>query len=49
MVYNGGRANWPTALREGGRLADLAPTALALMGLPQPPEMTGDSLVRRGD
>jgi len=30
-----------------GRLADLAPTILALMGLPQPPEMTGQSLIRR--
>jgi 2,3-bisphosphoglycerate-independent phosphoglycerate mutase len=30
-----------------GRLADLAPTLLALMGLPQPPEMTGVSLIRR--
>ncbi len=29
-----------------GRLADLAPTLLALMGLPQPPEMTGVSLLR---
>jgi 2,3-bisphosphoglycerate-independent phosphoglycerate mutase len=28
-----------------GRLADLAPTLLALMGLPQPPEMTGRSLI----
>jgi len=27
-----------------GALRDLAPTALALMGLPQPPEMTGHSL-----
>ncbi len=32
-------------LREGGRLADIAPTALALMGLPQPAEMTGISLI----
>jgi 2,3-bisphosphoglycerate-independent phosphoglycerate mutase len=32
-------------LREGGRLADLAPTVLALMGLPQPEEMTGESLL----
>jgi 2,3-bisphosphoglycerate-independent phosphoglycerate mutase len=32
-------------LRDGGRLADLAPTLLALMGLPQPPEMTGRSLL----
>jgi 2,3-bisphosphoglycerate-independent phosphoglycerate mutase len=29
-----------------GRLADIAPTLLALMGLPQPPEMTGVSLLR---
>ena len=28
-----------------GRLADVAPTLLALMGLPQPPEMTGQSLI----
>jgi 2,3-bisphosphoglycerate-independent phosphoglycerate mutase len=28
-----------------GRLADLAPTVLALMGLPQPDEMTGASLI----
>ena len=33
-------------LREGGRLADLAPTLLELMGLPQPPEMTGKSLLQ---
>ncbi len=32
------------ALRDG-RLADLAPTLLALMGLPQPDEMTGKSLI----
>ncbi|MCV6584718.1 MAG: 2,3-bisphosphoglycerate-independent phosphoglycerate mutase, partial [Marinibacterium sp.] len=32
------------ALREG-RLADLAPTVLALMGLPKPDEMTGTSLI----
>src|SRR5262249_27872902 len=29
-----------------GRLADIAPTLLALMGLPQPGEMTGRSLLR---
>ena len=28
-----------------GRLADLAPTLLELMGLPKPPEMTGQSLI----
>ena len=31
----------------GGRLSDLAPTLLELMGLPQPLEMTGQSLIRR--
>ncbi|MEM6422474.1 MAG: 2,3-bisphosphoglycerate-independent phosphoglycerate mutase, partial [Pseudomonadota bacterium] len=30
----------------GGRLADVAPTILALMGLEQPPEMTGATLLR---
>jgi 2,3-bisphosphoglycerate-independent phosphoglycerate mutase len=34
-----------TKLRSGGRLADLAPTVLALMGLPKPPEMTGETLI----
>jgi 2,3-bisphosphoglycerate-independent phosphoglycerate mutase len=34
-------------LREGGRLADIAPTMLAMMGLPQPPAMTGTSLLPR--
>lgn len=29
-----------------GRLADLAPTLLQLMGLAQPPEMTGESLIQ---
>lgn len=29
-----------------GRLADLAPTLLHLMALPQPPEMTGKSLIK---
>ena len=30
-----------------GRLADLAPTLLELMELPQPKEMTGTSLLRK--
>ena len=34
-----------TRLRDG-RLADLAPTVLALMGLRQPPQMTGENLLR---
>jgi 2,3-bisphosphoglycerate-independent phosphoglycerate mutase len=32
-------------LRDGGELSDLAPTCLDLLGIPQPPEMTGKSLV----
>ena len=32
-------------LRSGGRLADIAPTMLQAMGLPQPEEMTGRSLL----
>lgn len=34
-----------TRLKEGGKLADLAPTLLQLMGLEQPAEMTGESLI----
>jgi 2,3-bisphosphoglycerate-independent phosphoglycerate mutase len=34
-----------SALRSGGRLADLAPTLLQLMGLDCPREMTGRSLL----
>lgn len=32
-------------LREGGRLCDIAPTMLQIMGLAQPPEMSGQSLI----
>jgi 2,3-bisphosphoglycerate-independent phosphoglycerate mutase len=32
-------------LREGGRLADIAPTVLELLGLAQPGEMDGRSLL----
>ena len=34
-------------LREGGCLADIAPTLIELMGLTQPKEMTGKSLLIR--
>jgi len=36
----------PHALRASGVLADIAPTIVHLMGLPQPPEMTGVSLIK---
>jgi 2,3-bisphosphoglycerate-independent phosphoglycerate mutase len=42
LLFNG-----PTAIRSlgDGKLADIAPTMLALMGVPQPEEMTGHSLL----
>ena len=36
-------------LIDGGALRDVAPTVLALMGLPAPPEMSGRSLVAGTD
>jgi 2,3-bisphosphoglycerate-independent phosphoglycerate mutase len=36
-----------TAVREEGILADVAPTVLALLGMPAPPEMTGETLLAR--
>jgi 2,3-bisphosphoglycerate-independent phosphoglycerate mutase len=36
------------AIRAGGRLCDIAPTMLELLCLPQPAEMSGRSLLRRG-
>jgi 2,3-bisphosphoglycerate-independent phosphoglycerate mutase len=36
---------YPCKLRKGGRLADIAPTMLKILGLPQPPEMTGKSII----
>jgi 2,3-bisphosphoglycerate-independent phosphoglycerate mutase len=38
--------NHPCILRDGGRLADIAPTMLQLLGLSQPDEMDGKSLIR---
>jgi 2,3-bisphosphoglycerate-independent phosphoglycerate mutase len=46
LVYVGGRAG--ARLRSGGALRDVAPTLLDLMGLPQPVEMTGQSLLIDG-
>jgi 2,3-bisphosphoglycerate-independent phosphoglycerate mutase len=34
------------SLRDGGILADVAPTVLELLGIQQPPQMTGRSLLR---
>ncbi len=36
---------YPCQLREGGKLADIAPTMLQILGLEQPEEMTGKSLI----
>lgn len=39
-------ANYPCELREGGKLCDIAPTMLKIMGIAQPKEMTGESIVK---
>ena len=36
---------YPCTLRTGGKLADIAPTMLKILGLPQPAEMDGESLI----
>ena len=38
-------SDYPCQLREGGRLADIAPTMLKILGLEQPAEMTGESII----
>ncbi len=45
FVVGDGLKAGETKMKEGGRLADIAPTVLDLMGLPKPAEMTGDSLI----
>lgn len=42
LVYLGREAS----LASGGSLSDIAPTLLAMMGVPQPAEMTGQSLLQ---
>ena len=37
----------PLSLRAAGVLADVAPTVLAVLGIEQPVEMTGRSLIER--
>jgi 2,3-bisphosphoglycerate-independent phosphoglycerate mutase len=39
-------AGRPAAIAPGGALSDIAPTLIAMLGLPQPAEMTGRSLLR---
>ncbi|HEA53804.1 2,3-bisphosphoglycerate-independent phosphoglycerate mutase [Marinobacter antarcticus] len=43
LVYTGSRR---VSLNDGGSLSDVAPSLLTLMGLEQPKEMTGHSLVK---
>ncbi len=38
--------NHDCTLREGGRLCDIAPSLLKIMGIEQPAEMTGESLIK---
>ena len=40
-------SNSPLSLKKGGKLSDIAPTLLEMMGLPIPKEMTGKSLLKR--
>ncbi len=39
-------ADYPCELREGGKLCDIAPTMLKILGLEQPIEMDGQSLIK---
>jgi 2,3-bisphosphoglycerate-independent phosphoglycerate mutase len=46
IVDPNSRTRGDTALREGGVLADVAPTVLQVIGLPKPELMTGQGLLR---
>jgi 2,3-bisphosphoglycerate-independent phosphoglycerate mutase len=48
MVYIASQTDG-LCLREGGKLGDLAPTALRILGLEQPEAMTGRDLVEQGE
>jgi 2,3-bisphosphoglycerate-independent phosphoglycerate mutase len=37
---------YPCELKEGGKLCDIAPTMLGIMGLEQPAQMSGTSLIK---
>jgi 2,3-bisphosphoglycerate-independent phosphoglycerate mutase len=45
LIVTVNRPARPLSLRDGGVLADVAPTVLQLLGIPQPEEMTGTSLI----
>jgi 2,3-bisphosphoglycerate-independent phosphoglycerate mutase len=45
FVVGPGYTREGTRMRSGGRLADVAPTVLQLLGLQKPAEMTGESLI----
>ncbi|MCR4611216.1 MAG: 2,3-bisphosphoglycerate-independent phosphoglycerate mutase [Lachnospiraceae bacterium] len=45
FILVNGEDNW--SLREGGRLADIVPTLIDVMGMEKPKEMTGESLLIR--
>ena len=47
ILVGSGTVNVPSGRLENGRLADVAPTLLDLMGIPAPAAMTGHSLFRR--
>ncbi|RUR74213.1 2,3-bisphosphoglycerate-independent phosphoglycerate mutase [Chlorogloeopsis fritschii PCC 9212] len=54
IVVEGEKAKIPghganVALRNDGKLADIAPTILEILQIPQPPEMTGRSLVNSAE
>jgi 2,3-bisphosphoglycerate-independent phosphoglycerate mutase len=46
-LYYYNEADRGASLRPGGRICDVAPTMLEILGLPQPPVMTGRSLLVR--
>ena len=46
FIVTGGKGQYQVD-GEKGCLADVAPTCLAIMGLPQPEEMTGKNLVKQ--
>lgn len=47
-VYDPSHTLGKFSLREGGILADIAPTVLDILNLPVPDEMTGKTLIKRG-